>query len=131
MCCAAACHTLAQIAGHALSNIFLDALSVDVERVQRVNQTLNLIPPAALAQSQLLPPIDLLVIAPSQRIDGVAARHVGTPCRGVPVFWLGRHRRSPAPSHAAEDGVKDGLIAGLLCITTSKTKKSTALKNLF
>lgn len=72
----AAYPTLAQIAGHALSNIFLDALSVDVERVQRVNQTLNLIPAAALAQSQLRP-IELLVIAPSQRIDAVAARHVG------------------------------------------------------
>ena len=34
----------AQIAGHALSNIFLDALAVDVERVQRINQTLSLIP---------------------------------------------------------------------------------------
>jgi NTE family protein len=33
--------SLAQIAGHALSNIFLDALSVDVERVQRINHTLS------------------------------------------------------------------------------------------
>ena len=68
--------TLAQIAGHALSNIFLDALSVDVERVQRINQTLSLIPPEARARSALRP-IELLVIAPSQRLDAVAARHVG------------------------------------------------------
>lgn len=68
--------SLAQIAGHALSNIFLDALSVDVERVQRINQTLSLIPADVRAQS-VLRPIELLVIAPSQRLDAVAARHVG------------------------------------------------------
>lgn len=77
--------SLAQIAGHALSNIFLDALSVDVERVQRVNQTLSLIPPEVRAKSALRP-IELLVIAPSQRLDAVAARHVGnlpTPVRAM------------------------------------------------
>lgn len=75
--------SLAQIAGHALSNIFLDALSVDVERVQRINQTLSLIPEEKRAHSALRP-IELLVIAPSQRLDAVAARHVGdlpTPVR--------------------------------------------------
>ena len=77
--------SLAQIAGHALSNIFLDALSVDVERVQRVNQTLSPIPPEVRAKSALRP-IELLVIAPSQRLDAVAARHVGnlpTPVRAM------------------------------------------------
>lgn len=68
--------TLAQIAGHALSNIFLDALSVDVERAQRINQTLALIPPELRAHSPLRP-LELLVIAPTQRLDEVAARHVG------------------------------------------------------
>jgi NTE family protein len=67
--------TLAQVAGHALSNIFLDALSVDVERAQRINHTMTLIPPEVRARSSLRP-VDLLVIAPSQRIDAVAARHV-------------------------------------------------------
>ncbi len=68
--------TLAQVAGHALSNIFLDALAVDVERAQRINQTLALIPPEARALSPLRP-LELLVIAPSQRLDALAARHVG------------------------------------------------------
>jgi NTE family protein len=67
--------SLAQIAGHALSNIFLDALAVDVERVRRVNQTLQLVPEAA-RQASNLKPVELLVIAPSQRLDAVAARHV-------------------------------------------------------
>ena len=68
--------SLAQIAGHALSNIFLDALSVDVERVQRINQTLSLIPEEKRTHSALRP-VELLVIAPSQRLDAIAARHVG------------------------------------------------------
>jgi NTE family protein len=67
--------SLAQIAGHALSNIFLDALSVDVERVQRINQTIRLIPEAA-RQHSTLRPVELLVIAPSQRLDAAAARHI-------------------------------------------------------
>ena len=75
----------AQIAGHALSNIFLDALAVDVERLQRINNTLALLPPEALASTSLRP-IDVLVIAPSQRLDDLAAKHVNalpTPIRAL------------------------------------------------
>lgn len=67
--------SLAQIAGHALSNIFLDALAVDVERVRRINSTLSLIDPAQRHASPLKP-VELLVIAPSQRLDAIAARHL-------------------------------------------------------
>jgi len=83
--------SLAQIAGHAMSSIFLDALAVDIERLQRVNHTLSLLPPEARAQTALRP-IDVLVIAPSQRLDDIAARHlqqlptpVRTLLRGVGV----------------------------------------------
>ena len=67
--------TLAQIAGHALSSIFLDGLAVDIERLVRINHTLSLLPPQAREHSALRP-IDVLVIAPSQRLDDIAARHV-------------------------------------------------------
>lgn len=66
---------LAQIAGHALSGIFLDALPVDLERLQRINTTLSLIPPEARRASSLRP-VQLLLISPSQRLDGLAVRHV-------------------------------------------------------
>ena len=66
---------LAQIAGHALSSIFLDALAVDVERLQRINSTLALLPPSARAATNLRP-IEVLVIAPSQRLDDIAAKHL-------------------------------------------------------
>lgn len=69
--------TLAQVAGHALSNIFLDAMAVDVERLQRINNTLSLMSPEQRAKSSLRP-IDLLVIAPSQRLDDIAGRHVAS-----------------------------------------------------
>lgn len=77
--------SLAQIAGHAMSSIFLDALSVDIERLQRVNRTLSLLPAQLRARSGLRP-IEVLVIAPSQRIDDIAARHVQdlpTPVRAL------------------------------------------------
>ena len=66
---------LAQIAGHALSSIFLDSLTVDIERMQRINQTLTLMTPEQ-RQHTSLRPIDVLVISPSQRIDQIAARHL-------------------------------------------------------
>lgn len=68
--------SLAQIAGHALSSIFLDSLSVDLERTMRINQTLSMIPEAIRKQNHMsLRPIDVLVIAPSERLDEMAAQH--------------------------------------------------------
>jgi NTE family protein len=67
--------SLAQVAGHALSNIFLDALAVDIERAQRINRTLDLLDPAVRERSPLRP-IEILVVAPSQRLDDIAARHI-------------------------------------------------------
>jgi len=93
---------LAQIAGHALSNIFLDALAVDVERLQRINHTIKLLTPEA-RQATSLRPIDVLVIAPSQRLDDIAARHLGSlPApvrallRGVGVSGQGADARGAA-----------------------------------
>lgn len=66
--------SMARIAGHALSSIFLDALAVDIERLQRVNQTLKLIAPPQREQARLRP-IELLAISPSERLDDIALRH--------------------------------------------------------
>ncbi|MEK8031170.1 patatin-like phospholipase family protein [Ideonella sp. DXS29W] len=94
--------TMAQIAGHALSNIFLDALAVDVERLQRINRTLQLLPAEAREKSALRP-IDVLLIAPSQRLDDIAARHldalpltIRTLLRGVGVSGQGNDARGAA-----------------------------------
>jgi NTE family protein len=51
-------------------------LAVDIERARRINQTLTFIPPEA-RDSSALRPLNMLVIAPSQQLDGLAARHIG------------------------------------------------------
>lgn len=66
----------AQVAGHAMSSIFLDGLSTDLERLERINATVAAIPPELRHSAGIpLKPIETLVIAPSQRLDYLAARH--------------------------------------------------------
>ncbi len=69
----AAYPSIGQIAGHVLSSIFLDALEADLERMQRINQTLRLLPPNAPHPE--LRPIDTLLIAPSRDPREIAERH--------------------------------------------------------
>jgi NTE family protein len=69
--------SVAQIAGHALNSIFLDGLSVDLERLERINRTLKLIPREKLEEANLpLRPVKVLFISPSQPIERIAARFV-------------------------------------------------------
>ena len=93
---------LAQIAGHALSSIFLDALATDIERLQRINRTLALLPEAAKLGTPLRP-MNALVIAPTQRLDDIASRHqaslpapVRALLRGVGVSGQGTEARGAA-----------------------------------
>jgi NTE family protein len=68
--------SLAQIAGHALSSIFLDSLAVDIERMQRINRTLSAIPPELRNHSDIpLRPIQSLIISPSERLERIAAEN--------------------------------------------------------
>ena len=67
--------SLAQIAGHALSSIFLDSLAVDIERMQRINKTLAAMPQNGPPSEIPLRPINTLIIAPSERLDRIAAQH--------------------------------------------------------
>jgi NTE family protein len=80
--------SLAQVAGHALSSIFLDGLAADIERTNRVNQTLSMLTPEQRAQMPLRQ-IDVLVISPSERIDEIASRHVNSLPRPVRVMLGG------------------------------------------
>jgi NTE family protein len=67
--------SLAQIAGHALNSIFLDSLSVDIERLERINRTVRLIPPEKLAESNVqLRAVKVLYITPSQPLERIASR---------------------------------------------------------
>jgi len=112
--------SLAQIAGHAMSSIFLDALAVDIERVQRINQTMALVPPEVRTASALRP-VEVLVIAPSQRLDEIAARHVSA----LPVAvrsLLGGVGVSAAPQDA-----KGAALASYLLFEQAYTVELMAL----
>ena len=65
--------SLAQIAGHALNSIFLDSLAVDIERLERINRTVRLVPPDRLTDSGLRT-VKVLFITPSQPLERIAAR---------------------------------------------------------
>jgi NTE family protein len=68
--------SLAQIAGHVLDSIFLDSLDADLERLERINKTLSLIPAERQQEGELrLRPVKALVIAPSEDLAKIAARH--------------------------------------------------------
>ena len=68
--------SLAQIAGHVLNSIFLDSLEADLERLNRVNKTVSLIPSHHLTEGNTaLRHVDVLVITPSQELDDIAAKH--------------------------------------------------------
>jgi NTE family protein len=67
--------SLAQIAGHALNSIFLDSLKVDIERLERINRTLRLVPPEA-RKDIALRPIRVMFVTPSQPLERLAARFV-------------------------------------------------------
>ena len=68
--------SVAQIAGHVLNSIFLDSLEADLERLGRVNKTVSLIPSHHLTEGNTsLRHVDSLVVAPSQELDDIAAKH--------------------------------------------------------
>lgn len=112
--------SLAQIAGHAMSSIFLDALSVDVERMRRINQTLALVPSDARRASNLRP-VELLVIAPSQRLDDIASRHINALPPAVRAMLGG-----VGISSSVAD-VKGGALASYLLFESAYTSELIAL----
>lgn len=67
--------SLAQIAGHALDSIFLDGMEVDLERLQRINRTVQFIPEGLRAEVNLRH-VEVLIISPSQPLELIAERYI-------------------------------------------------------
>lgn len=69
--------TIGQIAGHALDSIFLDSLVTDIERIQRINTTVSLIPEEKRFEHGVkLREVDVLVISPSEDMGEIASEYV-------------------------------------------------------
>ena len=68
--------TLGEIAGHTLNSIFLDSLDADIERLQRINKTVNLIGHEVREKHGVtLRQVEVQVISPSNDIGKMAGEH--------------------------------------------------------
>jgi len=61
----------AEVVSLLFNSVFLDALDADVERLQRINDLIALLPPNRAASTDLRP-VDLLVLRPSRDLGGLA-----------------------------------------------------------
>lgn len=64
--------SFAQVAGHALSSIFLDNLGADLERLQRLNRVVNLVPRNILQAHPENAHVDALVVVPTRDLGQLA-----------------------------------------------------------
>lgn len=64
---------LATIAGHLLDTVFTDTLNSDLERMQRINNTLKTLEQHGIASP--LKPVQSLLINPSQNFSQIASEH--------------------------------------------------------
>jgi NTE family protein len=89
--------SLAQIAGHCLNSIFLDSLEVDLERLQRINRTLSIIPRELLEKNNMpLHTVDFRMLSPSVALEKIAVDHTHTLPRTIRtlLFTLGALKKS-------------------------------------
>ena len=83
--------TLAQIAGYILDTLFLNSIYADVERMERINSTLDNVPKSETDQ---LKKIEHLIISPTQDIASLALKHFESLPRGfrTALKLLGMHK---------------------------------------
>lgn len=77
--------TLGEIGGYLLDTIFLDMLNADLNRLRRINRTLELVPATRRAESGLQH-IDALVIRPSRDLRQVTREHMSEIPRAVRIL---------------------------------------------
>ncbi len=69
--------SLSQIAGHVMNSIFLDSLEADIERLERINKTVSLIPDNILKQKEIgLRKVESLLISPSEDLGDMAQPYI-------------------------------------------------------
>ena len=97
--------TLAQISGHMLNSTFIDSLEGDIELLERLNHMSRLVPSGLHPRGLGLKPVDVLVIAPSQPLDQIAARHRHEMPKSMRFFL-----RGPGATRASGAGVLSYLL---------------------
>jgi NTE family protein len=82
--------SIAQVVGHIMNSSFIDSLEADIERLTRINRTLNLIPDEVRKQHSTLKHIDTLVISPAAEIlDTLALKHAALLPKSIRLFIKG------------------------------------------
>ena len=110
--------SLAQVLGHILDSVFVDSLEGDVERLERINNTLQAIPPKTRQQRGVsLREVDVLKIYPSRPIDEIAAEHVKELPRALRFFLRGSGAtRSPGASAVSYLLFEPGFTRALMSL---------------
>jgi NTE family protein len=76
--------SFAQVAGHALSSVFLDNMGADLERMWRINELADLVPPEQLSKHGIdVAHVDALVLGPSRDLAELAIGYGPHLPRGV------------------------------------------------
>jgi len=82
--------SLGQIAGHVLDSIFLDNVSTDLERLERINKTFSQIPDRHIPDdSATMRKVDLCFISPSKDLYTIAEKHYNLMPGSVRLFLRG------------------------------------------
>lgn len=81
--------SLAQILGHIMNSSFIDSLEMDIERLSRINKTLQLLTPEQLSQ-HALKPVEYLVLSPNvEKLEELARQHADELPRNIRLFLRG------------------------------------------
>ena len=98
--------SLGQIAGHALSSVFLDNLGADLERLHQVNRLLSLLPPDEASRgTPAASHVDVFVLSPARDLGALALRYADRLPRGVHYLLRG---------HGSMAGTGANLLSYLL-----------------
>ena len=98
--------SIGQIAGHALSSVFLDNLGADLERLYQVNRLLRVLPDREVAQPDFTATnVDVFVLFPSCDLGAFALRYADRLPRGVHYLLRG---------HGSTQGTGSNLLSYLL-----------------